>query len=151
MNELMPPAQCAHAGGISSFLLSLEVTEMILHHASKHQAAKLTAKIWGLGFLKHIPHSFIMFGRRCWIYKQCQIKFKITQESINVNKIITKIFSCTYNESEIVNDLGDVVVGAVDVDLFHCQFSTSIHITTQEHLTKRTDTQLTTSLPVTGT
>ena len=31
--------------------------------------------------LFHIPHSFIMFGSRCWIYKHCYIKFKIKQNT----------------------------------------------------------------------
>jgi len=29
----------------------------------------------------HIPHSFIRFGSRCWIYKHCYIKFEIKQNT----------------------------------------------------------------------
>ena len=44
--------------------------------------------------------------------------------------------------------LGDVVTGTVDVNLFDSEFSAGVDVIAQKHLTKRTSTELSTSLPV---
>jgi len=53
-----------------------------------------------------------------------------------------------YSLPSASSNLGDVIAGTVDMDLFDGQFPARLHIVTQEHLTKAANAELPTALPV---